>query len=115
MDKESEPIVRRMVPRDRPSGGVGPWWRPSPLACWFFAIAGFDALMLLLASGVSSSGNDAAGNGMANAFREVFVQAGAVLVGCIAALFVIVRHRGTRIGLIVTLVLLSLLLPILLH
>lgn len=115
MDKESEPIVGRRVSRSRADGGVDPWWRPPPLACWFFAIAGFDALMLLLAAGVSSSGNDAAGNGMANAFRDMFVQAGSVLVGGIAALFVVVRHRGIRIGLAATLVLLSLPLPILLR
>lgn len=62
----------------------------------------FDTLILLVASSVGSSGSDAAGNGVTDGFREAFVQAGAVLVGCFALLFVAVRHKGTRIGLIAT-------------
>ena len=115
MVKRSEPIDRRMIPRDHANVGVRPWWRPSPLTCWFLAIMTFDAVILIVALGVRSSGNDAAGNGMGNAFRELFVQAGAVIVGFLALVFVIVRHRGTRIGLIVTLVLVTLLLTTLLQ
>lgn len=115
MDKGSEPIDRRMVPRDRANVGVRPWWKPAPLTCWFLAIMAYDAVILLVASGVRSSGNDAAGNGIGNAFRELFVQAGAVIVGLLALVFVIVRHGGTRIGLLVTLVLVTLLLMTLLQ
>jgi hypothetical protein len=75
------------------------WWQPSPLVVWFLAIAGFDAIILWFASGVVSSGNDAAGNGMANAFREVFVEAGAYLLGFLTLLFLAIRHRGIRITL----------------
>lgn len=87
----------------------------SPLAGWFLAIVAFDALILLIASGVGSSGNDAAGNGMANAFQMAFVEAGAFLVGCLALLFVVVRHKGIRIGPMAMLVLTTLMLPMLLQ
>lgn len=100
------------------SGGSEPVrsrWKPSPLACWFLAILVFDVSMLLLASGVRSTGNDAAGNGMVEAFREAFVEAGAILLAILSLLFVVIRHRGVRIGLMVALVLSSLLLPVLLH
>lgn len=115
MDKGSEPIDRRMAPRDHANVGVRPWWRPASLTCWFLAILAFDAVILLVASGVRSSGNDAAGNGMGNAFRELFIQAGAVIVGFLALVFVVVRHRRIRIGLIVTLVLVTLSLTTLLQ
>jgi hypothetical protein len=114
MSNPDEPIDRRMVARD--DGGLSRrrGWRPSPLGWWFLAITSFDALMLLIASGVRSSGNDAAGNGMANAFRAAFVEAGAVLIGILALLFLIIWHRGIRIALTVLLILVSLMLPMLL-
>ena len=115
MSKQNRPVDGRMIVRDRANDDGRPRWKPSPLACWFFAIVAFDALILLVASGVGSSGNDAAGNGMTDGFREAFVQAGAVLTGCLALLFVVVRHKGTRIGLVATLALVTLLQTMLLQ
>jgi hypothetical protein len=115
MSKEDERIDRRMVPRGQADVGEGPWWRPSLLTGWFLALVAIDALILLIASGVTSSGSDAAGNGLANAFQTAFVQAGALLVGCLTLLFVVVRHKGTRIGLTVMLGLVTLPLPMLLR
>ncbi len=94
---------------------VRPGCKPSPLACWFLAILAFDVSMLLLSCGVRSTGNDAAGNGMADAFRQAFVEAGAILLAILTLLFVVIRHRGVMIGLIVALVLCSLLFPMLLQ
>ena len=114
MSEADEPIDRRMVVRDDAGLTGSRGWKPSPLGWWFLAITGLDALILLIASGVRSSGNDAAGNGMANAFQAAFVEAGAFVVGILALLFLMVRHRGIRTPLIVLLVLVSLMLPVLL-
>lgn len=114
VNEADEPIDRRMVARRESRTARSSRWRPSPLGWWFLVILGFDALILLIASGVRSSGSDAAGNGLANAYQEVFVEVGAVLVGILALLFLIIRHRGIRIGLFVLLVLLTLMLPMLL-
>jgi hypothetical protein len=105
---------RRMVAHERESAPRLLRWRASPLASWFLVIFTFDALILALASGVVSSGNDAAGNGMVDALREVLVQAGALLLCISAVLFLIVRRNGFRVGLTVMLGLTSLLLPVLL-
>lgn len=93
-----------MVVRDDTVAGARPWWKPSSLTVWFFGIILLDAVILRAASGVTSSGNDAAGNGMASAFRSVFVEAGAWFVGCLALLFLLIWHRGIRIALVVLLV-----------
>jgi hypothetical protein len=114
MSEADKPIDRRMVDRDQAGAARGRGWRPSPLGWWFLAITGFDALVLLIASGVRSSGNDAAGNGMANAFQAAFVEAGAFLVGILALLFLVVRHQGIRIALTVLQVMVSFMLPMLL-
>ena len=114
MNEADKPIDRRMVVRDETGIARGRGWRPSPLSWWFLAITGFDALILLIASGVRSSGSDAAGNGMANAFQAAFVEAGAFLVGILALLFLILRKRGIRIALTVLLVMVSFMLPMLL-
>jgi len=114
MSEAHEPTDRRMVARDQPGVARGRGWRPSPLGWWFLAITGFDALILLLASGVRSSGNDAAGNGMANAFQAAFVEAGACVVAILALFFLILRQRGIRIALTVLLVMVSFMLPMLL-
>jgi len=104
-----------MVARSRGGKQTPPSWKLSGLACWLVALVAFDALMLLLASGVRSGGNDAAGNGMANAFRELVIQAGVVLVGCLTLLFLVIRHRKARVGILVALVLVTSLLPMLLQ
>ena len=114
MTEADEPIDRRMVARDEAGVTRSRGWRPSPLGWWFLAITSFDALILLIASGVRSSGNDAAGNGMANAFQAAFVEAGTFLVGILALLFLMVRHPGIRIALTVLLLLASLMLLMLL-
>jgi len=111
MLKEDRPVDRRMVVRDRSDPSRSLWWAPTPLTWVFTTLFAIDALMLLIASGVGISGNDAAGNGMANAFQEVFVEAATVLVACLALLFLLIRHRGTRIGL----ALITLMLPMLLQ
>lgn len=108
-------VDRRMVVGGRSKLCKKPWWTPSSLSCWFIAIVVFDAVILLVASGVRSSGSDAAGNGIANAFQTAFVETGALLVGCIALLFLIVRHKKIRIGLTVMLVLITLALSMLLQ
>lgn len=113
MSKADESIDRRMVACDNVGISRRRGWRPSPLG-WFLAITSFDALLLLIASGVRSSGNDAAGNGMANAFQAAFVEASALLICILALLFLIIRHRGICIALTVLLVLVSLMLPMLL-
>ena len=115
MSRQNEPVARRTVVRDQADVEERPWWRSTLLAGWFVAIVAVDALILLIASGVGSSESDAAGNGMANAFQTAFVEAGASLVGSLVLPFVVVRHTGTRIGLVATLVLVTLLLPILLR
>jgi hypothetical protein len=76
-------------------------WRPKPLPLWFFAIVVLDAVILRAASGVHSSGNDAAGNGLASAFRSAFVEGGSYLLGFLALVFVVLRHKGFRIALLV--------------
>lgn len=79
------------------------WWEPLPLSVCFVVIALMDAVILWLASGVVSSSNDAAGNGMANAFRDGFVETGAWFAAFLMLLFVVIRHRGVRITLTVLL------------
>jgi hypothetical protein len=106
---------RRVVAHGRKSAPRRPRWRASPLANWFLVILAFDALMLALASGVVSSGNDAAGNGMVDALRQVLVQAGALLLCISAVLFLLVRRDGFRVSLTVMLALTSVLLPVLLR
>ncbi len=83
-------------------------WRPSPLALWFLAIVIFDAVMLILATGVVSTGNDAAGNGMVDGFRQGFAELTACALALLTFLFLAIRHRGLRIVLIALLVPLTL-------
>ena len=52
---------------------------------------------------MSSSGNDAAGNGMADGFRSAFVEGGAYLLGVLTVSFLLLRHSGVRIALLVAL------------
>jgi len=115
MRRHVDQTDRRMMAHGQESAPQRRRWRVSPLARWFLVILAFDALMLALASGVASSGNDAAGNGMVDALREVLVQAVALLLCISAALFLIVRRNGSRVGLTVMLALTSLLLPVLLR
>jgi hypothetical protein len=115
MRMDIDRIDRRMVAHGQKSVPQRSRWRALPLASWFLVILAFDALMLALASGIVSSGNDAAGNGMVDALREVLIQAGALLLCVSAVLFFLVRRKGFRIGLTVMLALTSLLLPLLLR
>ena len=93
-----------MVERGDAVAAARPWWKPSPLTAWFFAMIVLDAVILTVASGVTTSDNDAAGNGMANAFRDGFVETGAYSVGLLALLFLLIRRRSIRIALPVLLV-----------
>jgi len=82
--------------------------RPAPLTLWFLAIVIFDAMMLILATGVVSTGNDAAGNGMIDGFRQGFAELTACALALLTLLFLAIRHRGLRIVLIALLVPLTL-------
>ena len=115
MRRDADRTDRRMVAQEQESAPRRAGWRASPLASWFLVILAFDALMLALASGIVSFGNDAAGNGMVDALREVLVQAGALLLCISAALFLLVRRNGFRVGLAIMLGVTSLLLPVLLR
>lgn len=75
-----------------------PPWRHTPLT-WVF---------------LNSTGSDAAGNTMGSAFKRAFVELGAIAVGSVALLFLVIPHRSTRIVMTVLLGLISLVLPVLL-
>jgi hypothetical protein len=99
-----QPIDRRMVVRGTTAQVERPWWKRSSLAAWFFAVSVFDVLISWAASSVAGSDSDAAGNGISRAFQQAFVDAGAYLVGFLVLLFLLIRHRGIRIGLMVLLI-----------
>lgn len=90
-----------------------PWW-PTPLTWVFLAILAFDLAVLLLAFHTGSTGSDAAGNAMGSAFRRAFVGLGAIAVGVIALLFLVIPYRTSRIVMTVLLGLVSSVLPVLL-
>lgn len=79
-------------------------WPPSPLTIWFLAVVAFAAIMLILAMGVVTTGNDPAGNGMVDGFRQGFAQLCACALALLTLIFLVIRHRGIRIALMVMLV-----------
>ena len=89
--------------RDRLSPIDREWWAPFPLTVFFLVIVLLDVAVLWMASHVVTTDNDPAGNGMANAFRDGFVETGFYLAGILALLFAIVRRKWARIALTVLL------------
>jgi hypothetical protein len=79
-------------------------WRPSPLTLWFLAIVAFDAVMLILAMGIITTGNDPAGNGMVDGVRQGFAQLSAGVLALLTLIFLVIRHRGIRFALMALLV-----------
>jgi hypothetical protein len=86
------------------------WWKPERLTWLLWAMVACNAVILWLAKDGPRGGfnSDAAGNGLARAFQELFVMAGAGLVGIVALLFLVIRNRGIRIALLCLLALVGL-------
>lgn len=105
---------------DDADGGAGrlagrPWWHPSPISGCFIGIVLLDAALLLIAFNVTFSSSDGAGNGLAMAIQQAFVELGAIAVGVVAFLFLVIRHRVIRITLTLILGVMTLPLMLLLH
>ena len=86
------------------------WWKPERLTRLLWAMVACNAVNLWLAKDGPRGGfnSDAAGNGLARAFQELFVMAGASLVGVVALLFLVIRNRSIRIALLCLLALIGL-------
>ena len=86
------------------------WWKPERFTWLFWSVVACDAGILWLAKDGPRGGfnSDAAGNGLARAFQEVFVVAGAGVVGILALLFLVIRNGGIRIALLCLLALVGL-------
>ena len=81
------------------SDGLAPWWKPAGASWAFLAILAADVIILWLAWNRDGSGgnNDAAGNAMAAGFFAAYVAIAGIVVGVIALLFAVIRHRVTRL------------------
>lgn len=77
------------------------WWKPLALTVCFLMIVLTDLLILTKASVVVSTGNDAAGNGMANAFRSAIVETGFYILATLTFIFSAIPYKGVRIALAV--------------
>lgn len=75
------------------------WRKPVALTVCFLMIVFTDLLILAKASGVVTTDSDAAGNGMANAFRDGFVVTGFYIVAALTLLFAAIPRKGIRIAL----------------
>ena len=94
----------------RRSAPATAWWKPERLTGLLWVMVAGDAVILWLAKDGPRGGfnSDAAGSGLARAFQELFVMAGAGLVGIVALLFLVIGNRGIRIALLCLLALVGL-------
>ena len=80
------------------SDDLGSGWRLAGASWLFLVILAVDLIILWLAWNHQggSSNNDPAGNGMAAGFHAAYVLLAGIVVGVVALLFAIIRHRGPR-------------------